>query len=503
MTDTLLWTLVALQIAMGAFDTLYHHEFTERLAWRPTAAKELKLHSVRNVIYGGIFLTLAWSEPHGLLALLLLTVLIFEIAITLYDFVEEDLTRRLPATERVTHTLLALNYGAMLVLLLPRLWDWSQMPTRLLPTSYGILSLGLTLAAVGVVLFGLRDWLASTRAHHLVQAPAAPLVAALGASKRILVVGATGFIGERLVEALADAGHHVTAHVRSSAKSSKLRAPVTLVTRLDQIASHTRIDAIVNLAGAPVADAPWTRRNRFRILHSRIKTTRAVLRLIRRLETRPGALIAASAIGWYGPCGDDLLDERAPAGNGFAALVCRTAESEALRAAAIGVRVVTLRIGLVLDHSGGMLARMLPAFDLCAGGRLGSGHQWMSWISRDDLVRLVAHAMSTPSLEGAVNAVAPAPVRNRDFTRALGAVLGRPTILPVPAWPLRLALGPVADELILASQRVVPAKALASGFRFQRATIEAALAAAVGAAPVMKSFNLGNAAAPPRPASLT
>ena len=481
MTSWTLWSLVYLQIALGAFDTLYHHELTERLAWRPNAGKELMLHAVRNAFYAAIFLTLAWSEPHGALAALVLLVLVVEIAITLWDFVEEDLTRRLPATERVTHTLLALNYGAILALLLPLLWGSVALPSGIVAVSHGIGSWLLTAAAVAVTVFGARDWFAARRAAAFVTAPAAALAVALAGRRRILVTGATGFVGERLVAALGAGGHEVIALVRSPEKAARLSAPVTLITSLDQIAPSTRLDAVINLAGAPVADWPWTRRNRFRILYSRIKTLRRLHALFARLDMPPRVLVSASAIGWYGPRGDEVLTETDAAGEGFGALSCRAVESEALRAAACGLRVVNLRIGLVLDRAAGILGRMLPAFDLCAGGRIGHGRQWMSWISRDDLVRLIVHAIASETLEGAVNATAPAPVRNEAFADALGSALHRPAFLPLPAMPLKLLGGQMAEEILLAGQRVHPAKALASGFVFRHTTLNDALAAALGA----------------------
>lgn len=485
MTDLTLWVLVSLQIAMGAFDTLYHHEFTERLAWRPNAGHELALHAVRNGFYAAIFLTLAWSEPHGLFALALLAVLVIEIGITLWDFVEEDLTRRLPATERVTHTLLALNYGAILSLLVPVLLTWAHLPAGWSAVSHGFGSWLLTVSALGVFFFGLRDWFASRRAAAFITAPAAPLAAALPGRQRILITGATGFVGERLVAALTAAGHEVTALVRSPEKAARLAAPVKLMTSLDQLGADTRLDAVINLAGAPVADWPWTRANRFRILHSRIKTLRRLNAFLHLMEAPPRVLVSASAIGWYGADtspdrADKVLTEQAPSGEGFAALTCRVVESEALRASALGLRVVNLRIGLVLDRAGGVLGRMLPAFDLGFGGPMGSGRQWMSWISRDDLVRLIVHAVATDSLEGAVNATAPAPVRGRDFARALGQALHRPVMLVLPAWLLRGLGGQMAEEILLSGQRVIPAKALATGFEFRHATLEAGMAAALG-----------------------
>lgn len=489
MTETMLSALIIVQLALGAFDTLYHHEFTERLAWRANAAKELRLHSVRNGFYAALFLLAAWTEPHGALALAILLVLAVELLITLWDFVEEDLSRRLPATERVTHTLLAVNYGAILAFIAPLLWHWSLLPTALEGLSRGYLSILLTLAALGVGAFGFRDWLASKRALHLAPTPAAPLAAAIGGSRRrILVTGATGFIGTRLVAALVEAGHDVVALVRSREKAVGLAHPLTVVTNLGQIGSDQRIDAVVHMAGSPVADAPWTRTNRHRILRSRLKTGLAVERLIARLEHKPSVLITASAIGFYGEGGDGQLTESdRPANNaaeGFAHRSCSAVERAADRVSKYGVRVVALRTGLVLDHTGGMLARMLPAFDLGAGGRIGSGRQWMSWISRDDLVRLIIHAIARDDIDGALNGTAPAPVRNTEFTAALARALNRPARFVIPAWPLRLLLRDMGEEILLASQRVLPAKAVGTGFDFRHPTLDEALAAAVGASAV-------------------
>src|SRR5262249_53570021 len=268
MTALMIWPLIALQILMGAFDTLYHHELTERLAWRPSQARELRLHGVRNLVYAGLFLTLGWLEPYGIWAGLVIAALACEVVITLMDFVEEDLSRKLPASERINHTLLALNYGAILVLLVPLLIGWAASPAALVPVSYGIWSAGATAAAAGVALFGLRDLLASARARRLVPAKAAELMAALPAGQTVLITGATGFIGRRLVEALAAAGHQPIVLVRDSHKAAQLAPPFRLVTSLGQIPNDTRIDAIVNLAGEPIADRLWTATRPPRLLPS-------------------------------------------------------------------------------------------------------------------------------------------------------------------------------------------------------------------------------------------
>ncbi len=506
MTSQVLWTLIAIQIAMGAFDTLYHHELTERLAWRPSQRHELKLHAVRNGLYAGLFLTLGLLEVYGAWALLMLAVLTVEVVVTLMDFVEEDMSRKLPASERVNHTLLALNYGAILALIVPVLLGWAAKPTGIIASPHGLWSLMCVAATVGVAVFGVRDLLASKRAVRLNPAPAGELVSALPARKTVLVTGATGFIGRRLIEALSIAGHQVIVLVRDPAKAVNLRPPFLMVTNLDEIPAETAIDAIVNLAGEPIADWPWTPSRRARLVASRVEMTDGAVRLIERLEVRPLVLVSGSATGWYGLGGDEALTEDSEGNACFSRELTMAWEAAAVHAARYRVRVVRLRIGLVLGTEGGLLAKLLTPFEFGLGGRIGSGQQWMSWIERDDLVRLIAHIIATPQLDGAVNATAPNPVRNADFTRALGRALNRPALLPVPAAALTWTLGDFADELLLGGQRVLPAKALASGFTFRHDTLPGALAAILGlegtisgalsAAPTAQPARIGDAPLP-------
>jgi uncharacterized protein len=480
MTSPLLWTLIAVQIAMGLFDTVYHHELTERLAWRPSQRRELQLHAVRSMLYAALFLVLGWSEPHGLVAMLVIAVLVIEVVITLVDFVEEDLSRRLPASERINHTLLAVNYGAILALLLPILVDWARQPTALVPAFHGICSIMTALAALGVGLFGLRDLAAARRAGRLTCGPAETLTTALPVRHTVLVTGATGFVGRRLVEALAAGGHQVIALTRDPAKADMLKPPLRLITSLEQIPDRTPIDAIVNLAGEPIAGGLWTKIRCRRLLESRIDTTMAVVRLIARLDRHPSVLISGSAVGWYGLWADELLTESAEGRACFCRGLCEAWEHAAMRAEQYGVRVVRLRAGLVLGSQGGMLARMLTPFEFALGGPIGPGTQWMSWIERDDLIRLIAHIIARPELSGAINATAPTPVQNAAFAAELGRALHRPARLRVPAALLRRLAGGLADELLLGGQRVVPQKALASGFVFRHRTIDGALAAILG-----------------------
>jgi uncharacterized protein (TIGR01777 family) len=484
MTSLTLWLLVALQIVMGAFDTLYHHELTERLAWRASQRRELRLHGIRNFFYAALFLVFAWHEPHGLWALLIIAVLAAEVAVTLMDFVEEDLSRKLPASERITHTLLALNYGAILVLLVPILLAWAREATGMAPASYGFWSALLSIAAAGVTLFGLRDVAASARLGRLVPAKASDLVAALPTQQTVLVTGATGLIGRRLVEALAAAGHRTIVLTRDPRKAERLPSPLWLVTRLEQIPSDTRIDAIVNLAGEPIAGGLWTLARRRRILTSRLRMARAVVRLIARLDRKPDVLVNASAVGWYGLWQDEALTEFDGGKSCFTHRVCAAWERAARMAERHGVRTVRLRIGLVLTPDGGLLASLLTPFEFGLGGRIGSGRQWMSWIERDDLVRLIAHVIATPALTGPVNATAPTPVDNRTFTRELARALHRPAFLPLPSALLHLLAGDLADELLIGGQRVLPDKAEASSFTFRHPTLPDAFVAMLGARPV-------------------
>jgi uncharacterized protein (TIGR01777 family) len=313
---------------------------------------------------------------------------------------------------------------------------------------------------------------------------AAVLVEALPSRQHVLVTGATGFIGRRLVEALVGAGHDVTVLARDPAKAAALLPSLRIVTDLAQVTRDTRIDAVINLAGEPTGNALWTRRKKRKILSSRLRVTRAVNRLIRRLEQRPAVLVSGSAIGWYGLWQDETLTEFDGGKRCFTHRVCDTWEREARKVQRLGVRVVRLRIGLVLGTEGGMLRQMLPAFALGLAGPFGSGRQWLSWIERDDLVRLIAHVIATPSFTGPVNATAPTPVTNAEFAQALGGALNRPVFFRIPAFVLHHVAGAFADELMLGGQRVIPDKAQASGFVFRHETLRSALDAILGNATV-------------------
>ncbi len=475
---SLLMVLLATQIALGAVDTLWHHEIVERLPSRRQARTESALHAARELCYALLFFALAWCTWHGAWVALIVTLLALEVVITLTDFVIEDRTRRLPTTERILHTVLAINFGALLAVFAPTLLAWSRLPTAIVPADYGVASWLLTAAAVGVLAFGVRNGLAARR-HFATPAwerrGLRPGRRADG--KHVLVTGATGFIGTKLVDRLLERGDRVSVLVRNRAKALDLFGPhAEIVDDLAALPATTRIDAIVNLAGESIAGGLWTKKRRALLLESRLGVTRALLALVARLTTPPTTWINASAIGYYGARdGDEPLHEKSAPGTGFQAELCRAWEETAARAAEHGVRVTALRIGVVLGRDGGALPSLARPVRLFAGVILGTGRQWFSWIHVDDLLGLVLFVLDERTLAGPINATAPAPARHAEVMAAIAAAVGRPLWpLRVPAKLLGAVLGELA-ELFVAGQRVLPERALALSFAFRHATIDAAL----------------------------
>jgi uncharacterized protein (TIGR01777 family) len=305
------------------------------------------------------------------------------------------------------------------------------------------------------------------------------------ARRRVLVTGATGFIGPKLVRRLLARGDHVLVLARNAAKATRLfGSQATIATDLAALPAATRVDALVNLAGESIAGRPWTKKRRAALLGSRLGVTQSLLDFVARLDAKPTTWINASAIGYYGARdGDDALNEKSPPGTGFQSELCRRWEDLASSAALHGVRVSVLRFGVVLGRDGGALPALARPVRLFAGVGLGSGRQWFSWIHIDDLLDLMQFVLDESTLAGPINATAPEPVRHRDLMRAIAGTLRRPLWpLQVPAKALELALGELA-ELFVAGQRVLPARAAALGFEFRYPTIEAALAEALGRAP--------------------
>jgi uncharacterized protein (TIGR01777 family) len=296
---------------------------------------------------------------------------------------------------------------------------------------------------------------------------------------KILVSGSTGLVGTALVSALARDGNTVCRLVRP-------RSTVPMETKDGfNVAWNPATgelggagvgpDAVVNLAGAPIGDGRWTAERKGVLRSSRIESTRALVNALGKMDARPRVLVSASAIGIYGNRRDELLTEESKPGSDFLAGLTEEWEAEALKAEALGIRVVLARFGIVLAREGGALAKIVLPFKIGAGGKLGSGKQWMSWVALDDVVGILRLAIENASVRGAVNVVAPQPVRNEEFTKVLAKVLHRPALFPAPAFALRLALGEMADALLLSSQRVLPQALEKAGHQFLNADLPSAL----------------------------
>jgi uncharacterized protein (TIGR01777 family) len=314
---------------------------------------------------------------------------------------------------------------------------------------------------------------------------------------KVLMTGATGLVGSALTQSLVGDGHTVCRMVRRETVSRKndslaqAAGPKVIDVPWDPEASGgltfedsqgdiAGADAVVNLAGASIMGGRWTQQRKMVLRSSRVRTTRALVTAVARLKTPPKVLVSASAIGFYGSCGDEVLTEDGRPGKDFLAQVAREWEAEAEKARALGIRVALMRFGIILASQGGALPPMMKAFQFFAGGRIGSGQQWMSWIAIDDVIGILRYALDDASVSGAVNVVAPQPVRNAEFTRELGRAMHRPAFFPAPAFALRLALGEeMADSLLLASQRVEPARLRQLAYRFRHDTLSDALSSVV------------------------
>ncbi|MCB9597688.1 MAG: TIGR01777 family protein [Sandaracinaceae bacterium] len=294
-------------------------------------------------------------------------------------------------------------------------------------------------------------------------------------SKRILITGVTGFVGQPLAVALAAEGWAVHGVSRDPGRAMAKVPSLTEAHRSSDVTGALLSDfsAVVSLAGESVGGR-WNREKMRQIEDSRVDGTRVLVDAIEAADPRPEVFVSASAMGFYGSRGDKELTETDSAGDDFLAGVCQAWEREAERAKALGVRVVIPRIGLVLGRDGGALEAMLPLFKAGLGGRIGSGRQWWSWIHLDDLVRMICAFVTEEGMEGAYNAVSPEPVRQAELTRILAKVLGRPAFLPAPAFALKAALGGFSAEL-LASRRLLPTRARQAGFGFRHSDLEAAL----------------------------
>jgi uncharacterized protein len=296
---------------------------------------------------------------------------------------------------------------------------------------------------------------------------------------KVLIAGGSGLVGAALTTSLRRDGHAVSRMVRPGSQAAPGDVQWNPLSASVDVPAMEGFDAVVNLSGAGIGDGRWTSKRKQVLRSSRVDSTRVLVDALTHLKQPPRVFVCASAIGFYGDRGDEVLTESSGHGNDFLAIVCRAWEGEAARAAASGIRTVIARFGIVLSTDGGALPRMLTPFRFGAGGRLGSGKQWMSWVALEDAVRVLRAAIDDASWNGAVNVVAPEPVRNSEFTRVLAGVLHRPAIFPAPALALRLALGEMADALLLSSQRVQPECLTRYGYAFRHENLEAAMHAIV------------------------
>lgn len=308
---------------------------------------------------------------------------------------------------------------------------------------------------------------------------AADMVLDVEKAEKILLSGASGMLGSAIGAALRQQGASVLRLVRRQAKSS---GEIEWNPTANQIDAEglNGVTGAIHLSGASVAGRRWTAGYKREITESRVATTRLLAETLAQLKQPPRVLITASAVGFYGDRGDEILDEDSLAGVGFLSELCQAWEAAAQPAKDAGIRVVQLRFGMVIGRKGGPMARLLPIFRLGLGGRLGSGRQWISWVSEADVVSAAIFALRRSDLSGPVNMVAPEPATNAEFTREVGRAVHRPALLPAPAFALRLAFGEMADEMLLASERVLPKRLSEAGFVFAHPTLPEALAAALG-----------------------
>ncbi|MEO6003751.1 MAG: TIGR01777 family oxidoreductase [Opitutus sp.] len=297
--------------------------------------------------------------------------------------------------------------------------------------------------------------------------------------RTVLIAGGSGLIGGALIPFLQLQGHRVIRLVRRAPRGPDEVYWEPANGALD-VKALAGVDGVINLSGENVGGGRWTQSRREAIFRSRVNATKTLVSAMQRMERKPEVFVSASAIGFYGERGDEVLNERSAIGQGFLAEVCLAWETHAEVAAKAGIRTALLRLGVVLSPAGGALAKLLPIFRAGAGGRIGDGAQWMSWISLDDVVGAFGSALADPNVQGVVNVVAPNPVTNRDFTRTLAVVLRRPAVIPVPRFGLRAVFGEMADGTILVSTRVQPDRLTSSGYRFQEPSLEPALRRMLG-----------------------
>jgi uncharacterized protein (TIGR01777 family) len=473
-TRILALQLMAFQGCLGAFDTIYHHELTEALPQRATARRELSIHALRALIYGVLFIGLSAWVWQGAWTWVLLALFALEIGLTLWDFVIEDRTRLLPATERVTHTVLAINGGAFICLLALAAPEWLRAETGFSYAPLGALSACLALCGVGVMASGVRDAIAANKAAPDAGAGVANFESP---AQTVLVTGGTGFVGRALIPALLASGHRVIVLTRDPRKAAMdFNGAVRAVGSLSELPRNERIDVMINLAGARILGWRWTAKRKAELRRSRVALTGTLVDWIAAADHKPRLMISASAIGYYGIQDPDgaPLDEAGPPQDIFMSQLCQEWEIAAGRAREFGVPVACTRFGVVYGKGGGALPMMLLPIRLGIGGRMGSGRQRMPWIHLQDLLRAMAHVWSQPDANGAWNFTAPHCPTQAGFAHTAAKEAQRPAFMPTPAWPVKLLLGEQAG-LLLEGQNVAPVRLQATGFSFRYPTLGSAL----------------------------
>ncbi len=289
----------------------------------------------------------------------------------------------------------------------------------------------------------------------------------------LLITGGTGFIGSALCSRLLEEKHNI---IVLSRHPEAIKPPIKAIADLEQLRDDDIFDVVINLAGEPIANKRWSDQQKQRIFSSRIDTTEKLIAYLKKSEQKPKVLINGSAIGYYGiGRTNDIIDEKAGGDDSFSSQLCQKWETAALKAETLGIRTCLLRTGIVLGKNGGALSKMLPPFKIGLGGRIGHGKQWMPWIHLDDLVGIILYCINHDNLKGAINGTSPNPVINQVFTKTLGTALKRPTIFPMPEIVVKLLMGQMGEELLLAGKRILPRKVLDAGYNFQYKTLEDAL----------------------------
>ncbi len=484
-TELIALQLMAMQGILGAMDTVYHHELTEALPQRVSARKELSIHSIRSIIYAALFIGLSSWTWSGIWAIVLLSVFMVELVLTLWDFVVEDKTRLLPSTERVMHTILAINGGAFIALLAINVPTWWAGPNAFIWAPNGFLGVFLFVCGVGVGLSGMRDGLAAYQlGKNTKKDEMLPDIQIANAGETVLVTGATGFIGQQLVSVLLKNNCQVIIVSRNPKQAAwAFDGKVRVVKNIAELPAEYSVDLIVNLAGARILGKRWSAKRKAVLRNSRVDLTNQLVDWIAASKKKPRLFFSASAIGYYGiqEKGDDAeLNEKSPSQSIFMSELCQDWEAAAQRATNHGVAVACMRFGLVLGRQGALPMMMMP-IKLGMGGPLAGGEQWFSWIHIYDLLRGIGH-LSQLNLEAESNAAefsvynftAPETARQKEFSQIAGQVVHRPSFMPTPGVVMRLMLGEQSD-LLLEGQRVVPELLLQRGFNFFYPTLSKAL----------------------------